>query len=133
MDDFLKLMSNEEDLIQLSSKLLIILTDCGFRFVELNKCTEPFAGKRKFTQNKRIRFDRISSRPSVVGSESRYFHLQSGREKNQNTRRSILSFTSSISDPLGILTPFTLETKLLIQEVCSREIDCDETTPLDFQ
>ena len=29
MDDLLKLLSNEEDLIQLSSKLLIILFDCG--------------------------------------------------------------------------------------------------------
>ena len=29
MDDLLKLLSNEKDLIQLSSKLLIILFDCG--------------------------------------------------------------------------------------------------------
>ena len=68
MDDLLKSMSNEEDLIQLSSKLLIILSDCGFRltkfYVEFNKCIKPFAGKRNITENKEIRFDRISSRTS---------------------------------------------------------------------
>ena len=34
MDNLLKSMSNEEDLIQLSSKLLIILFDCGFRLTK---------------------------------------------------------------------------------------------------
>ena len=34
IDDLLKSMSNEEDLIQLSSKLLIILSDCGFRLTK---------------------------------------------------------------------------------------------------
>ena len=34
VDDLLKSMSNEEDLIQLSSKLLTILSDCGFRLTK---------------------------------------------------------------------------------------------------
>ena len=43
----------------------------------------------------------------------------------QNSKRGILSFTTSIFDPLGILTPFTLEPKLLIEELWSRKIDWD--------
>ena len=34
VNDLLKSMSNEEDLIQLSSKLLTILSDCGFRLTK---------------------------------------------------------------------------------------------------
>ena len=46
-----------------------------------------------------------------------------------------MSFAASIFDPLGILTLtlFTLEPKLLIQELWSREIDWDEKIPLDLQ
>ena len=44
-----------------------------------------------------------------------------------NTKRAILSFTSSIFDHLGMLEP-----KLLIQEIWKRNIDWDEVIPLNI-
>ena len=40
-----------------------------------------------------------------------------------NTKHVILSFTSSIFDPLGMISPAILEPKLLIQELWKRNID----------
>ena len=49
-----------------------------------------------------------------------------------NTKRGILSFTSSIFDPLGMISPAILESKLLIQELWKRNIDWDELIWLDI-
>ena len=45
------------------------------------------------------------------------------------TKRGILSFTSSIFDPLGILAPAILFPKLLIQELWRKKIDWDDVIP----
>ena len=49
-----------------------------------------------------------------------------------NTKRGILSFTSSIFDPLGMISLAILEPKLLIQELWKRNIGWDEQIPLDI-
>ncbi|XP_033725905.1 uncharacterized protein LOC117315432 [Pecten maximus] len=42
------------------------------------------------------------------------------------TRRNMLSIVSSIFDPLGFLSPFTLRGKKILQELCQNGIDWDE-------
>ena len=49
-----------------------------------------------------------------------------------NTKRGILSFTSSIFDPSGMIFPVILEPKLLIQELWMCNIDWDKLIPLDI-
>ena len=49
-----------------------------------------------------------------------------------NTKRGIFSFTSSIIDLLGIISPAILEPKLLIQELWKRNIIWDELILLDI-
>ena len=41
------------------------------------------------------------------------------------TKRSILKLTAKIFDPIGFLTPFTVEMKILFQELCLDKIDWD--------
>ena len=41
------------------------------------------------------------------------------------TKRSILKLTAKIFDPIGFLTPFTIEMKILFQELCLGKIDWD--------
>ena len=48
------------------------------------------------------------------------------------TKREILNLISSIFDPLGILTPSTLETKLTISDLWSKSIDWDGSIHKDL-
>ena len=45
------------------------------------------------------------------------------------TKRGILSMLSSIYDPLGIVSPFTLRAKLVFQELCRLKLGWDDTIP----
>ncbi len=46
-----------------------------------------------------------------------------------HTRRGILSAMSSIYDPLGFLAPHIVPAKLLLQELCRRNVGWDEEKP----
>ena len=41
------------------------------------------------------------------------------------TKRSVLKLTAKIFDPIGFLTPFTIEMKILLQELCLEKVDWD--------
>jgi len=50
-----------------------------------------------------------------------------------NTKREILSATSSVFDPLGIAAPYVVKAKLIIiQELWRRNIDWDDELPDDI-
>ena len=40
-------------------------------------------------------------------------------------KRSVLKLTAKIFDPIGFLTPFTIEMKILFQELCLERVDWD--------
>ena len=46
-------------------------------------------------------------------------------------RRGLLSIISSIYDPLGLVTPFILPAKLILQELCRNKIEWDDPMPED--
>ena len=49
------------------------------------------------------------------------------------SKRGVLSFISSVFDPLGMLAPATLELKLIIQELWKRKLDWDQELPSDLK
>ena len=49
------------------------------------------------------------------------------------TNRGLLSFISSIYDPVGLIAPVTLEPKLIIQDLWRRQIDWDVQLPDDLK
>ena len=49
------------------------------------------------------------------------------------TRRGTLSLFSSVYDPFEFAAPFLSPEKLLIQQLCRRNIGCDEAIPEDMQ
>ncbi|XP_047534361.1 uncharacterized protein LOC125069000 [Vanessa atalanta] len=52
---------------------------------------------------------------------------------DQATKRIILSHSFKIFDPLGLVSPCTIRTKLLMQELWLRKVDWDEPVPLDLK
>ena len=49
------------------------------------------------------------------------------------TRRGLLSVISSVCNPLGFVTPFLLQGKLLIQQLCKENLVWDVTIPVNIQ
>ncbi|XP_050417786.2 uncharacterized protein LOC126831152, partial [Patella vulgata] len=50
-------------------------------------------------------------------------------DKLSVTRRGILSAASSIYDPLGLVSPFVLPAKLLLQSLCQQNLNWDDVIP----
>ncbi|XP_014665125.1 PREDICTED: uncharacterized protein LOC106807328 [Priapulus caudatus] len=46
-----------------------------------------------------------------------------------STKRGMLSFTSTVYDPLGFVGPFIMRAKVLFQELCRQKLDWDEAIP----
>jgi len=65
-------------------------------------------------------------------AESDTFTFKPAVEKRPHTRRGILSIVSSIYDPLGFLSPLTLLPKMLLQEMCRKNMSWDDPVPLTF-
>ncbi|KAG1651579.1 hypothetical protein GQR58_026910 [Nymphon striatum] len=61
------------------------------------------------------------------------FKLDINLKEKPTTRRGILSYISSIYDPLGFVAPVTLKGKIILQELCRQKIDWDEPIPLDLE
>lgn len=64
--------------------------------------------------------------------ESDSFKLKLEVKQQSLTRRGMLSITSSVYDPLGILAPVTLSAKMMQQELCRRRCGWDDTVPPDI-
>ena len=54
------------------------------------------------------------------------FIFDAALKSRRNTRRGILSLTSSIYDPLGFLVPIILPAKKLLQDLCKQRLDRDD-------
>lgn len=63
-----------------------------------------------------------------------YIHFPNSYENNTDkpTKRSILSDTCKVFDPLGLLSPLTIKPKILIQKLWVQKIDWDEPAPYDI-
>ena len=49
------------------------------------------------------------------------------------TKRGLLSMISSIYDPLGYAAPFVLEGRRILQLLCNKNVEWDETVQQDVQ
>ena len=52
--------------------------------------------------------------------------------KKPMTRRGLLSIVGSIYDPLGLIGPYVLEGRLILQQLCKENIDWDEPLPSEL-
>ena len=47
-------------------------------------------------------------------------------QQKASTRRGILSVVSSLFDPLGMIAPFIMKVKLLLQQLCRKKLEWDK-------
>lgn len=64
--------------------------------------------------------------------ETDTFKFRMEMKQQPLTRRGMLSVTSSVYDPLGLLAPITLTAKIMQQELCRRKCSWDEELPSDL-
>ena len=136
MDDFLYSLSNEKDLITITSQIMSVLNTHGFRL-------------RKFISNSSFILNSLPSSevsPNFINLDLASEHLERtlgliwdvNRDQFTfkpvtktfpNTKRGMLSMISSIYDPLGILVPSLIKPKKLMQDLWKEKIEWDETIP----
>ena len=57
------------------------------------------------------------------------FHLEDKFQNLKATKRNILSVSSRLFDPLGLLCPLVTKSKILLQELRIQKLDWDESIP----
>lgn len=65
-------------------------------------------------------------------AESDSFQFKVVVRERPFTRRGILSVVSSIYDPLGFLSPVILSAKIILQDLCRKEIGWDDVIPEEY-
>ena len=141
VDDCLKSMASEEEALQMIKDLNALCHKGGFNLsgwisnsrtvllsiaedkrpkelVELDLDTDQLPMEQALGLQWNIETDTFKFRTSL-------------REQPQ-TRRGILSVVSSLYDPLGFLSPFGMPAKLLLQELCRRNLGWDDAIPHCF-
>ncbi|XP_057308490.1 uncharacterized protein LOC130646338 [Hydractinia symbiolongicarpus] len=132
MDDYLDSMKTVDEAASIAKTLTKALKSCGFRLTkwlsnscEILKCFP----NTKTVINVNLDLNKLLTE-RVLGMlwnpNTDYFTFKVVNKPSPETKRGILSLTSSIFDPLGILTPFILEGKLIIQSLWKSKIDWNE-------
>ncbi|XP_057310467.1 uncharacterized protein LOC130648433 [Hydractinia symbiolongicarpus] len=139
MDDYLGSMKMVDEAVSIAKTVTEALTSCGFRLTKWlsNSCeTLKCFPKTETVINVNLYLNKLPTE-RVLGMiwnpNTDYFTFKVVNKPSPETKRGILSLTSSIFDPLGILTPFILEGKLIIQSLWKSKIDWDEEIPTELK
>lgn len=134
VDDFLCGAESVEDLAQLKYQVTEILKKGCF---ELDKW---HSNHESFRHDKTIKYLNLddSSVTNALGiswdqQKDQFLFSFSSKFKIENvvSKRSILSLSSSLFDPLGLLAPLIIKAKILLQELWILKIGWDESVPQD--
>ena len=132
MDDYLDCFSSEERAIDTIQKVISILSNGGFRLTKwlsnnknILKSVPPTERSPKIV-NLDLENIPVERALGIIWNPQRDMLRIKGVTKNVVlTKRGLLSFISSIYDPVGLIAPVTLEPKLIIQDLWRRQIDRD--------
>ena len=140
MNDFLKALSNVDELIELSKRVISTLLSHEFRLTNWisNACEILNSLPKTEISPKLVSLDFHT--PSVERALGMIWNINQDKltfkpvtKDYPNTKRGILSLVSSVFDPFGVLTPSLLEPKLIIQELWKLKISSDEQIPKELE
>ncbi|XP_023192317.1 uncharacterized protein LOC111609249 isoform X1 [Xiphophorus maculatus] len=130
--------TKEEDAVQMVKRLTELCSKGGFmlsKWVSNSRTvlmSIPEERRAKEIKNLDLDKDQLPVE-RVLGLqwsiETDEFKFRMSAQDRPHTRRGILSVVSSLYDPLGILAPFSMPAKLLLQELCRQNLKWDEVIP----
>nr|XP_057933833.1 uncharacterized protein LOC131132323 [Doryrhamphus excisus] len=135
VDDCLKSMASEEEAVQMVKDLTALCQKGGFNLSKwISNSRKVLMSIAEDSRAKEIMdLDLDTDQLPVERAlglqwciESDKFKFRTSAKEQPQTRRGILSVVSSLYDPLGFLAPFILPAKLLLQELCRRNLGWDE-------
>ena len=133
MDDFMKSFPTITDARKLKSDLRTVLARGGFRLTKFasnnssaidhlpeTEKESPVETKRVLGQNWSLKDDTYNAPPPKP-------------VQTPSTLRQLFSLVSSVSDPIGLLAPFVMKLKIIIQSLWKRGQSWDQQIPDDIQ
>ena len=138
-DDFVSSFDSDEEAFAQYSKLKDCFNDAGLNLRKWKSNVEELAEKIANVENNieqdkgdekvlGLIWDRSSDRLKLNFEEI----LRDVSVENV-TKRSILSSTAKVFDPLGILSPVIIDLKILFQQLCKEKCDWDATVNDDMK
>ncbi|XP_065361988.1 uncharacterized protein LOC135955564 [Calliphora vicina] len=131
VDDLLSGADNFEELEKLRFEVTEILKSCGF---DLAKWFSNHPSYTDGLSEMNLDFDDWDVRRALgliwsTGRDLFTFKLEDNFGHLPTTKRNILSISSRLFDPLGLLSPIIIRAKILLQELWKRKLDWDESVP----
>lgn len=131
VDDLLTGADDIETLSQIHREVTQILGSCGFKLSKwhsnCNNCENVELIKHLVFENSdSTRALGIIWKPD---EDNLCFEIENNFENVSATKRNILSISSRLFDPLGLLAPIIIRSKILLQEIWENNLDWDESIP----
>ena len=135
VDDCLKSVESSAQAVNLAAQLRDLLSRGGFRLLKWfsNRPevmeTIPESERASSVLDVDLDKERLPVERTLGlrwDMQKDMFIFDAALKSKPNTRRGILSLTSSIHDPLGFLAPIILPAKKLLQDLCKQKLDWDD-------
>jgi len=139
VDDCLRAVDSVQEATALVSELRSLLAEGGFKLTKWLSNDRsvlqsiPVEDRAKAVKDLDINFDGLPSEKALgmvwkLEKDCWGFDIHLP-EQTASTRRGMLSVVSSVFDPLGLLAPFTLNAKILIQDLTRKKQGWDDPLP----
>ena len=140
VDDFLKSVGSSQIAVQLINDLTQLLSRGGFRLTKwMSNCRDVIETIDEGERTKEIVGLDLSCEKLPIERalgivwdvETDSLGYRAIIKDKPHTRRGMLSIISSVYDPLGLLSPCILPAKMIVQELCRRNVGWDMPAPVD--
>ena len=140
VDDLLRSLDDEDEFVREALEVKEICNKVGFQLTKYKttskKLLEALPEKDVTKQDLQVNFEK---KDATIPTEktlgiawrmnSDQFCIEASTKDKPLTRRGLLSTIGSVFDPIGIVSPFVLQGKLILQELCKLDFQWDENIP----